>query len=113
MSDGAFSQDDIDTLPAGVNDGGRSVITVAKKRSKGNNIIVVTIYGMDDSVKNASVRLFGTEKAAKRYCWHINNLKPINREWLHASIVRENEKVPLRKPTDSDTSSDFKPWTGY
>jgi flagellar motor switch protein FliG len=76
----------------------------------GDKVIVLTMYGKDESIENISIGLFdGTRsyyseshKAAEEYCNNINDLELKDNRWIYANIVGENEKIILEKPPKFD-----------
>jgi flagellar motor switch protein FliG len=76
----------------------------------GKKIIVLTMYGKDESIESISISLFDragpyyseTTNNALNYCENINDLELKDNHWIHASIVNENEKVFLLKPPKLD-----------
>jgi hypothetical protein len=71
-------------------------------------IIVLTMYGKDETIDHVSISLFdgpppgyfSSEKMSNaiNYCKNINALKLEGGHWIHAQIVGENEKIVPQKP---------------
>jgi flagellar motor switch protein FliG len=72
--------------------------------------IVLTMFGKDDSVENISVSLFDTGDSyyrnnnAENFCDTINNLELKDNKWVYASIIKENEKIMMKKPFELDVA---------
>jgi flagellar motor switch protein FliG len=68
------------------------------------------MYGKDNSIEDISISLFDkpesyyseSQNNAKEYCKNINDLELTNNQWIHASIIGENEKVFLKIPPKFD-----------
>jgi flagellar motor switch protein FliG len=71
--------------------------------------IVLTMYGTRKAVSDFSITFFDNITSAQDYCSNINGLKPKDDNWIHASIIRENQKIKFEKPghTDFDMLSTF------
>ena len=76
----------------------------------GTKIIVLNMYGKDEIIENISVSLFdGGEQYysnnmnnALNYCKNINDLELKDNHWIHAEVVKENEKITLKRPLKFD-----------
>ena len=76
----------------------------------GNKIIVLTMYGKDESAESISISLFDkiepyysdSKDNAINYCNNINDLELANNQWIYASIVDENKKILLENPVKFD-----------
>jgi hypothetical protein len=73
--------------------------------------IVLTMFGKNDSVENISVSLFDTTDSyyknnnAENFCANINNLELKDNNWVYASIVKENEKIMMKKPFEINVAN--------
>lgn len=65
-------------------------------------VIVLTMYGKDETINNVSVKLFNKksyrDETAEEYCNKINTLNDNGNEWIKSVIAEENKKIPLQKP---------------
>jgi hypothetical protein len=70
--------------------------------------IVLTMYGKGENVESVSVNFvdndtsYYADQPAGRYCQNINELELSDNRWIYAQIIKENQKVPLRKPLQFD-----------
>lgn len=69
----------------------------------GNKIIVLTMYGKNESIENISINLFDRDESyyseskdnAERYCENINDLELKDNRWVFARIIKQNENITL------------------
>ena len=79
-----------------------------------DKVIVLTMYGKDNSIENISVSLFdpprdysygiytGIEDSITNYCENINSLELKGNNWIYARAIKENEKITLEIPPRFD-----------
>jgi len=66
--------------------------------------VVVTLYGTGDIVNDFTVTVFDSDgdiydnDTIREFIRNINELELKDDKWIHASVVRENEKIKLKKP---------------
>jgi hypothetical protein len=90
----------------------------------GDKIIVLNMYGKDETVENISISLFDKEKdgyysngafviinqqyhqdprnSVLNYCNNINELELKDNQWISAQIIYENQKISLKRPPEFD-----------
>jgi DNA-directed RNA polymerase beta' subunit len=66
------------------------------------------MYGKDESVESISIGLFDNKKnsyystsknGALNYCINVNDLELKDNNWIYSTIIDENEKILLLKPS--------------